>query len=196
MPEVQPDGKPPYYDKSAFLLNYFQTPDYAKDFATLDKSVRKKPAHIQDRVKFMAWFNHENLIQAVRRLEKDDHDINIYTFVPHEKQWEYLTSPAQIRCAFGGNRSGKTTVGSVDVMQQIMGFRPYLHWDHPLYGIPIKRRVWRIIGTEIDNHLKRTLTKKFHRIRFKVAGVTSYESFVFLGLEIAEGVNEGITKHG
>ena len=39
-------------------------------------------------------------------------------------------------------------------------------------------------------------TEKFHRIRFKLVGVTSYESFVFLGLQISQGTNEGIIKHG
>ena len=35
-------------------------------------------------------------------------------------------------------------------------------------------------------------TKKFNRIRYKVAGITTYESSVFLGLEILEGQNLGI----
>mgnify|MGYP001585765055 FL=1 len=60
------------------------------------------------------------------------------------------------------------------------------------------RENWEMLSPSLEpfvTYLDKN-TKKFHRIRFKVAGVTSYESFVFLGLEIAEGVNEGITKHG
>lgn len=35
-------------------------------------------------------------------------------------------------------------------------------------------------------------TKKFNRIRFKITGITNYESMVFKGLEILDGVNEGV----
>ena len=38
-------------------------------------------------------------------------------------------------------------------------------------------------------------TKKFNRIRFKVAGVTSTESSVFMGFEILSGINNGIVKN-
>lgn len=35
---------------------------------------------------------------------------------------------------------------------------------------------------------------RFHRIRFKIAGITRYESTVFRGIEILRGVNEGIIE--
>lgn len=37
-------------------------------------------------------------------------------------------------------------------------------------------------------------TKKFNRIRFKVAGVSNQESAVFMGLDIIKGTNEGLVK--
>lgn len=37
-------------------------------------------------------------------------------------------------------------------------------------------------------------TKPFHRIRFKIAGVTGVESAVFRGLDILEGINEGVVN--
>lgn len=35
-------------------------------------------------------------------------------------------------------------------------------------------------------------TKEFNRIRFKITGVTTYESSIFMGIEILEGINKGI----
>jgi len=52
---------------------------------------------------------------------------------------------------------------------------------------------WETIG-----QLKKFLTDfdnqqiKFHRIRFKLTGISSVEAFVWLGLKIVKGINEGI----
>jgi phage terminase large subunit-like protein len=72
----------------------------------------------------------------------------ILYYRPHPKQASFHTAGAKyrLRCASGGNRSGKTEVSMAEVVAHVLGHRPWLPKDHPDYtvihpmtGLPFKR---------------------------------------------------------
>ena len=51
-------------------------------------------------------------------------------FDPYGDQVNFLKSPAKIRLITGGNRTGKSTVGVIETIAHLMGFRPDGNRDH------------------------------------------------------------------
>ncbi|RJP56829.1 MAG: hypothetical protein C4541_11485, partial [Candidatus Auribacter fodinae] len=55
--------------------------------------------------------------EIYRRYEDD----KLSFFVPHETQKRFLDSSARVKAFIGGNRSGKTTAGAVDMILECIG---------------------------------------------------------------------------
>jgi len=60
---------------------------------------------------------------------KRTHKILFYE--PIGEQHKFFSSKARTRCVFGSNRSGKSVVGTLELIACAMGYRPWLPVDHP-----------------------------------------------------------------
>lgn len=63
---------------------------------------------------------------------------NLYAYHPHAKQYKFHTSTKKVRLYIGGNRSGKTTGGAVEMCYWLMKKHPYRRL--PLPEGPIRAR--------------------------------------------------------
>ena len=65
----------------------------------------------------------------------------------HEKQDEFLEDDAKHRWLFGGNQSGKTTIGAVDLALTALGRHPLQLWDPPvtLWASALTWELWEQI---------------------------------------------------
>jgi hypothetical protein len=111
----------------------------------------------------------EELVDALRALEEDTirlqalkRDNAIYFFRPNRPQNHLVWSDSYIRTMFGGNRSGKTTIGIIEDICYLLGFRPYLPEDHPRYYTPFKPPTKVLLISESWEHLQDIHVPKFH----------------------------------
>ena len=75
----------------------------------------------------MADEEHKKLIKEAKRLWDKKRKVEECPFIhfePWGDQLGFMESTCQIRLITGGNRSGKTTVGFVEMMSQVLGYRP------------------------------------------------------------------------
>lgn len=87
----------------------------------------------------LAAMSAEDLLELER--VESQHEANpLLSYVPHERQLLVHGSPKRLRCAFGGNQSGKTTVGLVDDLIQCIDrsvvpdhLRSYKRFDPPFH---------------------------------------------------------------
>lgn len=80
----------------------------------------------------------DQLAEDLAIVERVKRDAPIFLFRPLRAQREMISSDATYRCFFGGNRSGKTTVGLEEDVSYCIGFRPFLPPTHPRYRTPFK----------------------------------------------------------
>ena len=69
---------------------------------------------------------HGDLVDEYKQLKEQAQvfkEAPFFFFEPYGQQTEFLEHPAQIRLITGGNRTGKSTVGVVEVLAHCMGFR-------------------------------------------------------------------------
>lgn len=105
-------------------------------------------------------------IELVRQtLELKKREEPIYFFKPHKKQQEASSSKADIRLVLGGNRSGKTEWDILEVIANLVGFRPWLPPDHPDYFTKFYGRAVtaRMFGEDFNTHLKGVLVPKLRK---------------------------------
>lgn len=89
---------------------------------------------------------------------------NLYAYKPHDKQFKFHSSPKHTRLYIGGNRSGKTTGGAVEMCYWLMKKHPYRKL--PLPEGPIRARSCAVdfmYGTDmiIIPEIKRWLPPSF-----------------------------------
>ena len=90
--------------------------------------------------------------EIIRKSKKE----RLSFFVPHEKQRQFIVSPARTKAFIGGNRSGKTTAGAIDVIMECTG-------THPLQtsGIRPKPPVfWRVVCVDFINGIEKIILPK------------------------------------
>ena len=76
-----------------------------------------------------------------------------YLETAHDKQIAFHKATARIRYFLGGNRSGKTTAGAVEMLWQLLGRHPYRKRAVPLKGV--------VIAQDFENHVKNIIEPKF-----------------------------------
>lgn len=81
---------------------------------------------------------------------------NVHGYVPHAKQEIFHASPARGRLYIGGNRSGKTTGGTIEDIWWLTGRHPYLQTPEP----PVRGR---IIGVDFLNGIEKILRPEMAR---------------------------------
>ncbi len=77
-------------------------------------------------------------------------------FVPHAKQSEFIEHPARTKAFIGGNRSGKTTAGAVDMILECIGC-------HPLQESGRRRKppvFWRVVCVDFINGIEKIILPK------------------------------------
>jgi phage terminase large subunit-like protein len=87
--------------------------------------------------------------EIYRRYEDD----KLSFFVPHETQKRFLDSSARVKAFIGGNRSGKTTAGAVDMILECIG-------GHPLQKQGIRRKpplFWRVVCVDFSNGIEKII---------------------------------------
>ena len=68
--------------------------------------------------------NELELLKAISALKKIEDESSFEKFKPYKPQLDFLNSVSSSICLFGGNRSGKTTVGSFEIMCHSTGNYP------------------------------------------------------------------------
>lgn len=83
-------------------------------------------------------------------------------------------------------------VETTKIIQQIVALTEKAQEAQLMYQVDDNPE-WQTLG-QIRKYLNffDSLSIKFHRIRFKVTGVSRFEAPMFLGLEITQGINEGV----
>ncbi|MCB1195009.1 terminase family protein [bacterium] len=77
-------------------------------------------------------------------------------FVPYDKQKRFIHSPAPVKAFIGGNRSGKTTAGAVDVILECIG-------QHPLQQTGVRKQppvFWRVVCVDFMNGIEKIILPK------------------------------------
>ena len=77
-------------------------------------------------------------------------------FIPHEKQQQFILSPARTKAFIGGNRSGKTTAGAIDVIMECAGI-------HPLQAKGLRPKppvFWRVVCVDFINGIEKIIIPK------------------------------------
>lgn len=88
----------------------------------------------------------------IRKFESD----RLSFFVPYAKQREFIEHPARTKAFIGGNRSGKTTAGAVDVILECIG-------QHPLQKTgkrPAPPLFWRVVCVDFTNGIEKIILPK------------------------------------
>lgn len=83
-------------------------------------------------------------------------DEKLSFFVPHKAQRGFIESPARLKAFIGGNRSGKTTAGAVDVILDCIG-------THPLQLQGLRKRppvFWRVVCVDFVNGIEKIILPK------------------------------------
>ncbi|MCD6459743.1 terminase family protein [bacterium] len=91
--------------------------------------------------------------EIVRKYKKD----KLSFFVPHDKQKKFILSPARTKAFVGGNRSGKTTAGTIDVILECIG-------KHPLQLNGSRKKpplFWRVVCVDFINGIEKIILPKF-----------------------------------
>jgi len=81
---------------------------------------------------------------------------NIHGYVPHAKQEIFHTEPSRGRLYIGGNRSGKTTGGTIEDIWWLTGRHPYRQTPEP----PVRGRV---VGVDFVNGIEQILRPEMAR---------------------------------
>lgn len=84
----------------------------------------------------------------------------IQSYVPNCLQaWEFHTSQADVKCFFGGNQSGKSTAGIIEVGAECEG-------KHPLQKLGLRKKpplFWRVVGVDFPNGIEKIMLPLFRR---------------------------------
>ena len=78
------------------------------------------------------------------------------TAEPYNAQDKFMESDAKVRCAFGGNRSGKTEIGAADCILACLGQHPSRPTNPPIYG--------RVCAPKYEDGCKGVILKKFKQL--------------------------------
>jgi phage terminase large subunit-like protein len=81
---------------------------------------------------------------------------NLNNYVPHPKQSQFHGSTCKAKLFLGGNRSGKTTGGTVEALYWLRGYHP----NRPVPEPPIRARA---IGVDFKDGVERILKPEFQR---------------------------------
>lgn len=101
-----------------------------------------------DAADFLTKLSSQVKLQAVRP--------NVHGYRPHEKQELFHSNPARGRLYIGGNRSGKTTGGTVEDIWWLTGKHPYMQTPEP----PVRGRV---VGVDFLNGIEKILRPEMAR---------------------------------
>ncbi len=91
-----------------------------------------------------------------KQLLQNFSDTKLDFFIPHPKQEDFISSPARIKAFIGGNRSGKTTAGAIDVILECIG-------AHPLQEAGLRRKppvYWRVVCIDFLNGIEKIILPK------------------------------------
>ena len=67
----------------------------------------------------------EQVLAYVNARAQAKRRIPLATWTPHPKQDAFIRSPKRVRIMLGGNRSGKTWVGTAEALAHALGYRPW-----------------------------------------------------------------------
>ena len=67
----------------------------------------------------------------LEKLDKLHRTHKILFYEPIGEQHKFFSSSARTRCVFGSNRSGKSVVGTLELISAAIGYRPWLPPEHP-----------------------------------------------------------------
>jgi len=67
----------------------------------------------------------------VDKIEQYQRENKIVSFRPIGNQDQFFSMNKPVRLVFGSNRSGKSVVGTVELIAHALGYRPWLPEDHP-----------------------------------------------------------------
>ncbi len=85
----------------------------------------------------------------------------IKTWIPTETQEYFIRDKHPIRVFLGGNRSGKSETGIIEVICYAIGYRPYMSKDDPDYKTPFKPPIRiRVFGEDYNKHIGGVLIPK------------------------------------
>ena len=90
------------------------------------------------------------------QLKKQAKTPNVYGYIPLPKQEAFHGSHAHIRLYIGGNRSGKTTAGTVEDIY-------YLRGEHPFKKVPEPPVFGRIVATSFNEGVKEIIIPKLQQ---------------------------------
>lgn len=94
--------------------------------------------------------NGEALLHLAEKLKQQAHAPNVYGYVPHEKQNLFHASDCKKKLYIGGNRSGKTTGGIVEVIWWLTGRHPFRATpDGPVRG--------RVVSVDFVNGIEKII---------------------------------------
>jgi hypothetical protein len=77
----------------------------------------------------------QKIDEELRKAEELKKTHPIFFFKPIGNQYKFFESRARNRYVFGSNRSGKSVIGTVELIACAMGYRPWLPEDHPDYWV-------------------------------------------------------------
>ena len=89
---------------------------------------------VAEQAKFLTDEQINELLEVAGLLEKIEsfHKENkIVSYRPIGEQHKFFSLRKAVRLVFGSNRSGKSVVGSLEIISHALGYRPWLPEDHP-----------------------------------------------------------------
>jgi phage terminase large subunit-like protein len=93
-----------------------------------------KPALTKSKLKNLSQ---EELFELATRLKnvndaKQQNRLKAYLDTAHQKQLDFHNNTARVRLFLGGNRSGKTTAGTVEMLWRLLGIHPFQECKTPI----------------------------------------------------------------
>lgn len=105
----------------------------------------------------LAKLSREELYQIARKVknldEAQEHNkLQSYMDTAHEGQFLFHKATNRVRMLLGGNRSGKTTAGVVELLWRLAGIHPFVPSPTPIKAV--------LLAQDFQNHVKDVLVPK------------------------------------